>query len=164
MGIIEVASDASYVVGGTCAWAWVDENLRFDFGKGPKDTHKLELLGLMHAIYEHRGRNHSYVIYSDSRSAVKQTKILLGESKGYTPPLGRYSFGSPERWLDARIMIRTGQMEIKWVRSHNDHPMNVAADQLATFVRRNYSANLGDNKAIKSLAKPMIEQLLKDSL
>jgi ribonuclease HI len=160
MTLIEVASDASYVPGGHRAWAWVDERGRFDFGTGPRDSNQLELLAIMKAIYSHRDTGSDYIIYSDSRFAVRKAKSLILEGSAYTPSLGRMSFGASNKWRRSKDMLKTGQVELKWVRSHSDHMMNVAADQVATFVRRNYAANLGDENAIKSLVRPMLEQLL----
>lgn len=91
-------------------------------------NNRMELLAVITALEQLKIKNSRVKIYTDSRyvsEAVNQGWLFEWEQKGFrkkkNPDLWR-------RFLDA---YRNHQVEIIWIKGHNDNPMNEECDRLA---------------------------------
>ncbi len=146
---IVVATDASRGRNrpGGPSWAWVSDD---GFGDAACTTkvssiNAAELLAIARAVEATPADTHVHVI-SDSKAAVALVRNL---GKGHSPETLAATFSIKERVaveaaLSAiRTLVLAGHLTIEWVRGHNGHRLNEAADRLALMARRLNDAGLG---------------------
>lgn len=134
-----VASDAS--MSGcrnrsTSGWAWIDETGRYSAGiRRGRSILALEL----HAMWQGLRASpvdRPVVLMTDCRPAIEQLQRVL--ETGVVPDRrGRVGARDASEALH-RLVLLVGRRhaEVRWVKGHDGHPLNDAADRMALQVRR----------------------------
>jgi ribonuclease HI len=132
-----VATDGSFDhASGTAGAAWVSADGRTGFShKKAKAPHVVELMALTLALEANQHVPHLHLL-SDSMGALRAVgKVLEGRKSDLDPLL--------------KALVKRKGLTLEWVRGHDDHPLNEAADHLSRAarqpraVRRDHIAHAG---------------------
>ncbi|WP_434811033.1 ribonuclease H family protein [Microbacterium sp. bgisy189] len=141
---------------GPAGWAWVGEDGQWAAGSLPSGTNNIgELLGLLHAIDDHRDVE-ELIVQADSKYAIDTYQSWMD---GHRRRGWKTSTGSPTKnreILEQLIEVRDARREagmpdvvLEHVRGHRGHVLNEWADERA--VRASEHAAAGKESAWSSL-------------
>lgn len=88
----------------------------------------MELLAVIVSLEMLKKEKDEVVIYSDSKyvvDAVNLKWVFGWEKKGFAKKK------NPDLWRRFLKVYRKQKVTFKWIRGHNDHPMNERCDELA---------------------------------
>lgn len=135
---ITVATDGSSRGNpGPAGWAWVESADRWQAGSLPEATSIVAELTAIYRLVLAAPPTVPLLVLSDSEFAVN---VCMKWAAGWKRAGWRKRDGEPVanralvQALHEAIKERPGKVEVQWVRGHNGHPLNEAADRLATGV------------------------------
>jgi ribonuclease HI len=167
---VEVYTDASAPTNNTKTsrgvYGWVQKvnkssDVTFQFAPASADTDTLEIRAIADAISEHlTARN--LVIYSDSQNAIAVfNRYARMEFREVTTELHK-KYQVDEK-VAYRVMqsIHRKQVELVWVKSHQDNTWNVCADQMVRYARARMRSN-SETVTIAAEVKQLLTNLINN--
>lgn len=167
---VEVYTDASAPVNNTKrsrgVYGWVQKvnkssDVTFQFAPASADTDTLEIRAIVDAISQHLNSHH-LIIHSDSQNAIAVfNRYARMQFREVTAELEK-KYQVDEK-VAYRVMqaIQRQQVELVWVKSHQDNTWNVCADQMVRYARaRMRSTN--ESAAIAAEVKLMLTNLINN--
>lgn len=137
-GVVTAATDGSSRGNpGPSGWAWVVGPHRWQAGSLPEATSIVAELTAIYRLLLAAPPEVPLLVLSDSQFAVN---VCMKWAKAWRRNGWRKRDGEPVanralvEAIDEVIRSRTGRLEVRWVRGHDGHRMNEAADRLATGV------------------------------
>lgn len=137
---VEIGTDCS-VAGGIKIWAWVSDRGSYNFGRLTNkrlSVQEVESMAILQALVSHRSYN-PINVYSDSKLSVEEFNDEASNLRSRAP-----------KGLECNV---------QWVKGHSNNKLNVAADQLATFVRRSVKQEI-PTKMIRRDSRELVESIL----
>lgn len=139
--MVTVATDGSSKGNpGPAGWAWVVDGEMWQAGSIPNGTSIVAELTAIYRLLLAAPPQVALRVLSDSEFAVNVCSRWAaswrknGWRKRDGQPIANQALVAA---LDEAIRARTGNLSVEWVRGHNGHPLNEAADRLATKVAVN---------------------------
>lgn len=167
---VEVYTDASAPANNTKrsrgVYGWVQKvnkssDVTFQFAPASADTDTLEIRAIVDAISQHLNSHH-LIIHSDSQNAIAVfNRYARMQFREVTAELEK-KYQVDEK-VAYRVMqaIQRQQVELVWVKSHQDNTWNVCADQMVRYARaRMRSTN--ESAAIAAEVKLMLTNLINN--
>lgn len=123
-----------------------------EFSEGFRLTtnNRMELLSVIVALESVRQKGLEVIVYSDSKyvvDAVEQKWIDGWVRKGFK------KVKNPDLWMRFLRIYKEHNVKFKWVKGHNNHPLNERCDELAVAAsfRKNLRIDKGYELQKKSL-------------
>lgn len=115
---------------------WVGKPYRKEFSKGFKHTtnNRMELLAVIEALKKLKKPDVKVVVFTDSKyvvDAVMKGWVFGWEKKNFKGKKNE------DLWREFLKEFRKHQVELKWIRGHNNHPQNERCDTLAVEASKN---------------------------
>jgi len=109
---------------------WAGKNVYKEFSGGFRKTtnNRMELLAVIVGLEKLKNPKTKVLVVSDSKYVVDSVSkgwVFGWEKKGF---VGRKNADLWKRFL---VIYREHWVDFKWVKGHNNHPMNERCDQLA---------------------------------
>jgi ribonuclease HI len=167
---VEVYTDASAPANNTKksrgVYGWVQKvnkssDVTFQFAPASADTDTLEIRAIADAISEHlTARN--LVIYSDSQNAIAVfNRYARMEFRDVTAELEKkYQVDEKVAYRVMQSILRK-QVELVWVKSHQDNTWNVCADQMVRYARARMRST-SETVAIAAEVKQLLTNLINN--
>lgn len=157
---ITVATDGSvHAQFGGGSYAWVDSNGDYSMQATSKYRQVIacELAAILYGIKGHSG-NQPLVILTDSKAAIE-----LINTPRKTALKNKNMFPSLVRLLDSirEQLVSRQNVEIRWVKGHDGHALNEAADRLCRQVRLARSFQHDDHEEIKNIADNIVKDAMR---
>ena len=145
-----IAVDGSRSRAGIGAWAWINENGKWDTGAGEYTSPLHAEVSAISAALTAHPSDRALRILCDSRDAIGHvTRALAGA------PIAPNATNTVARILSAITRNHQGRpVTLEWVKGHNGHPLNDRADRLAVHARRTYG---GDPAGFREVADSIAE-------
>lgn len=109
---------------------WVGKPYKKEFFDGFKLTtnNRMELLAVIVALEKITRKDVDITVYSDSKYVVNavEKKWLLGWQKKQFKDVK-----NPDLWKRFLVQYKNHNVQLVWVKGHNNHPQNERCDQLA---------------------------------
>lgn len=132
---ITVATDGACTGNpGPAGWAWVIDDTRWQAGSLGAGTNNIAELEAIRRVLTAAPDHTPLRILTDSEYALN---AITKWARGWARAGWRTKSGQPVKnrarieAITTTIANRAGTVNIEWVRGHNGHPLNEAADQLA---------------------------------
>ncbi len=109
---------------------WAGRRIFKEFSEGYRKTtnNRMELLAVIVGLEKLKNTGTKVLVVSDSKyviDSVVKGWVFNWEKKNYA---GKKN---PDLWMRFLRVYRQHQVSFKWVKGHNNHPMNERCDQLA---------------------------------
>lgn len=109
---------------------WAGRRIFKEFSEGYRKTtnNRMELLAVIVGLEKLKNTGTKVLVVSDSKyviDSVVKGWVFNWEKKNYA---GKKN---PDLWMRFLRVYRRHQVSFKWVKGHNNHPMNERCDQLA---------------------------------
>lgn len=109
---------------------WAGRRIFKEFSEGYRKTtnNRMELLAVIVGLEKLKNTGTKVLVVSDSKyviDSVVKGWVFNWEKKNY---VGKKN---PDLWMRFLRAYRQHQVSFKWVKGHNNHPMNERCDQLA---------------------------------
>ena len=161
--ITVVATDASKQIGRAgagMAAVTADGRARMQYDPSYTDILSAELGAMRLALREYRGKR--IVIESDSQHGVDlANRMMSGDLKAIAQLMSGDLPSEAKRAL--RSIARHAQnreITIRWVRGHQDHQLNLAADRLAVLARRSGGGTDAPADVVQQIAANILDEHL----
>ena len=110
----------------------VGTNYKKEFYEGFRHTtnNRMELLAVIVGLEKLKNPNMTVLVISDSKYVVDavEKKWVFGWEK-----IGFKGKKNPDLWMRFLKIYRKHQVDIKWIKGHNNHPQNERCDELAVY-------------------------------
>lgn len=115
---------------------WNGKNVFKEFSQGFRLTtnNRMELLAVIVGLEKLKREGTVVLVVSDSKyvvDAVTKGWVFSWEKKGFKEKK------NPDLWQRFLKIYRKHNVSFKWVKGHNNHPMNERCDQLAVAASKN---------------------------
>lgn len=115
---------------------WNGKNVFKEFSQGFRLTtnNRMELLAVIVGLEKLKREGTTVLVVSDSKyvvDAVTKGWVFSWEKKGFKEKK------NPDLWQRFLKVYRKHNVSFKWVKGHNNHPMNERCDQLAVAASKN---------------------------
>jgi ribonuclease HI len=93
-------------------------------------NNRMELLAVIVGLEKLKNPKMTVLVVSDSKyvvDAVEKRWVFQWEKKGFA---GKKN---PDLWLRFLKVYRKHQVDLKWIKGHNNHPQNERCDELAVY-------------------------------
>lgn len=115
---------------------WNGKNVFKEFSQGFRLTtnNRMELLAVIVGLEKLKREGTTVLVVSDSKyvvDAVTKGWVFSWEKKGFKEKK------NPDLWQRFLKIYRKHNVSFKWVKGHNNHPMNERCDQLAVAASKN---------------------------
>lgn len=109
---------------------WAGRQVFKEFSEGFRLTtnNRMELLAVIVGLEKLKNPGTTVLVVSDSKYVVDSVSkgwVFSWEKKGYKDKK------NPDLWQRFLKIYRQHKVDFKWVKGHNNHPMNERCDQLA---------------------------------
>lgn len=109
---------------------WAGRRIFKEFSEGYRKTtnNRMELLAVIVGLEKLKNSGTKVLVVSDSKyviDSVVKGWVFNWEKKNY---VGKKN---PDLWMRFLRVYRQHQVSFRWVKGHNNHPMNERCDQLA---------------------------------
>lgn len=127
-----IATDGSRSRNGNGAWAWIDEEGRYQTKAGPcANSLQAEMFAIALALGQASKKRPIHIL-SDSRAAIRLARLAIAES----PVPENSTLATRHAFHAIRRAAEGHYVTFEWVKGHNGHPLNDRADRLAVLARR----------------------------